>query len=125
NAAPVTVSNANPVVVQWNHTVGSSKKPYVVVSVSLKLSGGAATVGSVTWASEADGQNQAATFLGAATNGTTVRAELWGVANPQPGTHRVSVSVNNAGGQNLVVVAGAKSFTNVFQSSAVDRKSVV
>jgi len=44
-----TTSNANPVAVSWNHTVGAAKKPYLVVGVSLKLSGGAATVGSVTY----------------------------------------------------------------------------
>ncbi|HEV8435199.1 MAG TPA: hypothetical protein VGR95_17445, partial [Thermoanaerobaculia bacterium] len=116
-AAP-TVSNANPVAVSWNHTVGTAKKPYVIVSVAFKLNGGGATVGSVTYGTEAGGPSSAMTFLGAATNGTTTRAELWGLANPLPGTHTITVNVTNAGGQNLAVVAGAKSFTNVFQSSA-------
>ncbi|HEY2090978.1 MAG TPA: C25 family cysteine peptidase [Thermoanaerobaculia bacterium] len=118
SVAAATASNANPVVVSWNHTVGTAKKPYVIVSVSLKLSAGGATVGSVTYGSEAGGPTSAMTFLGAATNGTTTRAELWGLSNPLPGTHTITVSVTNAGGQNIVVVAGAKSFTNVFQSDA-------
>lgn len=118
SVAAATASNANPVAVSWNHTVGTAKKPYVVVSVSLKLNGGAATVGGVTYGSEAGGPASAMTLLGAATNGTTTRAELWGLANPLPGTHTITVSVTNGGGQNIVVVAGAKSFTNVFQSAA-------
>ncbi|HEX3107559.1 MAG TPA: hypothetical protein VHU41_00590, partial [Thermoanaerobaculia bacterium] len=118
SVAAATASNANPVAVSWNHTVGSAKKPYVIVSVSLKLNGGAATVGSVTYGSEAGGPASGMTFLGAATNGTTARAELWGLPNPLPGTHTITVSVTNGGGQTLAVVAGAKSFTNVFQSNA-------
>jgi uncharacterized repeat protein (TIGR01451 family) len=119
NAAPATASTANPINVSWNHTVGLAKKPYLVVGVSLKLNGGGATVSGVTYGSEAGGQFQAMTLLGAATNGTTVRAELWGLANPVAGTHQITVAVANAGAQNVVVVAGAKSFTNVFQSSAI------
>ncbi|HEX3582855.1 MAG TPA: C25 family cysteine peptidase [Thermoanaerobaculia bacterium] len=117
-AAAATVSNANPVTLSWNHTVGAAKKPYVVVSVSFKLNGGAATVGSVTYGSETGGPSSAMTFLGAATNGTTTRAELWGLSNPLPGTHTITVSITNGGAQSLAVAAGAKSFTNVFQSNA-------
>src|SRR4051812_47668286 len=79
NATPATGSNANPVNVSWNHTVGLAKKAAIVVSVSLDLSGGGATVGTVTYGSEAGGSAQAMTFLGAATNGTAQRAELWGL----------------------------------------------
>src|SRR5206468_1919844 len=93
-------------------------KPYLVVGVSLDLNGGAATVGTVTWGSEAGGPQQAMTFLGAATNGTIERAELWGLPNPTPGTHTISVSVTNGGGQNVVVVGGSKSFSNVLQTAA-------
>ena len=118
NTATATASTANPINVTWNHTVGSAKKPYLVVGVSLDLSGGGATVGSVTYGTEAGGPQQAMTFLGAATNGTNARAELWGLANPTPGTHTIQVSVANAGGQNVVVVGGAKSFTNVLETAA-------
>jgi uncharacterized repeat protein (TIGR01451 family) len=118
NATPATGSNANPVLVNWNHTVGLAKKAAIVVSVSLDLSGGAATVGTVTYGSEAGGSAQAMTFLGAATNGTAVRAELWGLANPTPGTHQITVSVTNGGGQTIGVIAGAKSFTNVLLTTA-------
>src|ERR1700757_2590731 len=69
SVAAATVSNANPVAVSWNHTVGTAKKPYVIVSISMKLNGGGATVGSVTYGSEAGGPKSAMTFLGAATNG--------------------------------------------------------
>src|SRR5437870_1429013 len=117
NAAPSTASTANPINVTWNHTVGLAKKATLVVSVSLDLSGGGATVGNVTYGNEAGGPNQAMVFLGAATNGTNVRAELWGLANPTPGTHQIQVSVTNGGGQNVVVIAGAKSFTNVLLTS--------
>ena len=59
NATPATGSNANPVLVNWNHTVGLAKKATLVVSVSLDLSGGGATVGNVTYGNEAGGPNQA------------------------------------------------------------------
>src|SRR5262245_57503603 len=84
-----SASTANPIVVTWNHTVGSGKKAALVVGISLDLNGGGATVGSVTWGSEAGGPQQALTFLGAATNGTNERAELWGLPNPTAGTHTI------------------------------------
>src|SRR5437588_3446442 len=118
NSAPATASTANPIIVTWTHTVSSAKKPYLVVGVSLDLNGGGATTGTVMWGSEAGGPQHAMTFLGAATNGTSERAELWGLANPTPGTHTIQVSVTNAGAQNVVVVGGSKSFTNVFQTAA-------
>src|SRR5437870_5780779 len=77
NATPATASTATPIAVSWNHTVGLSKKPYVVVGVSLKKNGGAQTVTSVFYGTEAGGPNLPMTNLGAATNGTTTRAELW------------------------------------------------
>ncbi len=118
NAAPATASVANPIAVSWNHTVGLAKKPYIAVSVALNRNGGAQTVTSVVYGTEAGGQNQAMTLLGSATNGTTERAEIWGLANPVAGTHQITVTVANAGGQNTAVVAGARSFTNVFQTAA-------
>lgn len=125
NSAPITVNNANPVNISWNHTIGLAKKEYLVVGVSMKLNGGAATVASVTYGTEAGGPSTStntASFtmvrLGFISNGTTTRAELWGLPGPQPGTHQITVSVTNGGGQNLVVVAGAKSFSNVFQTAA-------
>ena len=118
NATPATASAANPITVNWNHTVSLAKKPYVTVSVSLDKNGGAQTVTSVVYGTEAGGPNLAMTLLGAATNGTIDRAEIWGLAGPTPGTHQITVTVANAGGQNTVVVAGARSFTNVFQTTA-------
>jgi uncharacterized repeat protein (TIGR01451 family) len=125
NAATATASVANPVAVSWNHTVGLSKKPYLVVEVSLKLNGGGATVSGVAYGTEAGGPssggpaaNTTMVFLGAATNPTVTRAELWGIAGPVPGTHQITVTVANGGGQNIVVAAGAKSFFNVFQTAA-------
>ncbi|HJW93500.1 MAG TPA: C25 family cysteine peptidase [Thermoanaerobaculia bacterium] len=118
NATPVTASNTNPVVVTWNHIVGLSKKPYLVVGVSIDRSGTAPTVTSVVFGSEAGGPQQAMTNISAVNNGTAVRAELWGVANPTPGTHQITVTVANPGGVTIAVVAGAKSFFNVFQTAA-------
>ncbi|HXH42060.1 MAG TPA: C25 family cysteine peptidase [Thermoanaerobaculia bacterium] len=118
NAAVATTSTGNPVTVNWNHTVSLVKKPYIVVSVAIDKNGGAQTVTTVTFGSEAGGPNQAMTLLGSATNGTIDRAELWGLAGPTAGTHQITVSVANAGGQSTVVIAGAKSFTNVFQTAS-------
>src|SRR5712692_7496228 len=118
NTPIATASTANPIVVTWNHTVGLAKKPYLVVGVSLDLNGGGPTVSGVIYGNEAGGPTQNMTLLGAATNGTAERAELWGLANPTPGTHQIQVSVTNGAGANVVVVGGAKSFTNVFQTAA-------
>ncbi|MEA2336365.1 MAG: large repetitive protein, partial [Thermoanaerobaculia bacterium] len=118
NATPATVSTANPVVVSWNHTVGSAKKPYVAVSVAIDRNGGAQTVTSVVFGTEAGGPNQNMTLLGGVNNGTIDRAEIWGLIGPTPGVHQITVTVANAGAQNTVVIAGAKSFSNVFQSAA-------
>src|SRR2546423_10922708 len=104
NATPATASTANPILVTWNHTTGLAKKAALVVSVSLDLNAGGATLGSVTYGTEAGGPAQAMSPLGAATNGTNERAELWGLANPAAGTHTIQVSVTNAGAQNVVVV---------------------
>jgi uncharacterized repeat protein (TIGR01451 family) len=118
NAATTTVSNANPIVVSWNHTVSLAKKPYIVVSVAMDENGGAATVSGVVYGTEAGGPVLAMTPLGTATNGTIEHAELWGLAGPTAGTHQITVTIANGGGNNIVVAAGAKSFTNVFQTSA-------
>jgi len=117
-AATATTSTGNPVNVSWNHTVSLTKKPYIVVSVAINKNGGAQTVTTVTYGTEAGGPNLAMTLLGSATNGTIDRAELWGLAGPTAGTHQITVSVANAGGQSTVVIAGAKSFTNVFQTAS-------
>jgi len=119
NAATATVSTANPIpTISWNHTTGSAKKRYIVVSVAIKRNAGTQTVTSVTYATEAGGANLAMTLLGAATNGTNERAELWGLSGPTAGIHQISVVVANPGGQSTAVVAGARSFTNVFQTAA-------
>src|SRR5439155_25948823 len=78
----------------------------------------ASTVGSVIYGNEAGGPAQNMIFLGAATNGTAECAELWGLGNPTPGTQPIQVSVSNGGAANVVVVVGAKSFFNVFQTAA-------
>ena len=59
NTATATASTANPILVTWNHTTGLAKKAALVVSVSLDLNGGAATVGTVTYGTEAGGPGQA------------------------------------------------------------------
>ncbi|HYU24112.1 MAG TPA: hypothetical protein VEO74_02835, partial [Thermoanaerobaculia bacterium] len=118
NTAIATASTGNPIVVTWNHTVGLAKKPYLVVGVSLDRNAAASTVGSVIYGNEAGGPAQTMIFLVAATNGTAERAELWGLANPTPGTHQIQVSVTNGAAANVVVVGGAKSFFNVFQTAA-------
>jgi len=97
NATPATTSAANPIAVSWNHTVSLAKKPYIVVSVAIDKNGGAQTVTTVTYGTEVGGPNLAMTFLGAATNGTIDRAELWGLSGPTAGTHQITVSVANGG----------------------------
>jgi hypothetical protein len=118
NASPAVVSAANPVATSWNHTVGSAKKSYLAVSVAIDKNGGGQTVTSVVFGTEAGGPNQAMAVLGTATNGTIDRAEIWGLAGPTAGTHQITVTVANGGGQNTVLVAGAKSFSNVFQTAS-------
>ena len=117
NATPTTTSAAAAVPVTWNHTVGLAKKPYLVVGVSIDRSGGGALVGNVIYGNEAGGPGSNMTLLGAVNNGTAVRTELWGLANPTPGTHQIAVNVTNAAAVNISVVAGAKSFFNVFQTA--------
>ncbi len=121
SVAAATTSTGAPVTVSWNHTVGSAKKPYIVVSVAIDRNGGnSQVVTGVTYGTEAGGPTVPMTFLGSSTSTTNTidRAELWGLAGPAAGTHQITVSVSNAGGQSTVVIAGAKSFTNVFQTSA-------
>lgn len=118
NAAVATTGTGNPLTVSWNHTVSLAKKPYIAVSVAIKRNGGAQTVTSVVYGTEAGGPVLPMTLLGASTNGTNDRAEIWGLAGPTAGTHQITVTVANAGGQNTAVVAGAKSFTNVFQTAS-------
>ncbi len=118
NASPATVNTANPTTITWNHTTGLSKKPYLTVGVSIKRNGGTATVTSVVYGTEAGGPVLNMTALGAATNGSNARAELWGLPGPTPGTHQITVTVANPGGQQMAIVAGAKSFSNVFQTAA-------
>ena len=118
STATETVSTANPTTISWNHTTSQNKKTYITVGVSLKLNGGTASVTSVTYGTEAGGPNLAMASLGAVSNGTNVRAELWGLAGATSGTHQITLVVGNPGGQQMVIVAGAKSFTNVLQTAA-------
>ena len=118
NAAPATVSGANPTTITWNHTTGLAKKAYLTVGVSIKRNAGTATVTSVVYGTEAGGPNLTMLALGAATNGTIARAELFGLPGPTPGTHQITVTVADPGGQQMAIVAGAKSFSNVFQTAA-------
>ncbi|MEA2329270.1 MAG: large repetitive protein, partial [Thermoanaerobaculia bacterium] len=117
NASPATVSTAASIPVSWNHTIGTAKKPYLTVSVAIDRNGGAQTA-SVVFGTEVGGPVQTMTLLGSVNNGTNVRAEIYGLANPTSGTHQITVTVaNGGGGTNTVVVAGAKSFSNVFQTA--------
>jgi uncharacterized repeat protein (TIGR01451 family) len=118
NATPATVSAAASITVSWNHTIGTAKKEYLTVSVAIDKNNSAQTVSGVSFGTEAGGPLQGMTLLGSATNGTAERAEIWGLANPTAGTHQITVTVANAGTANTVVVAGAKSFSNVFQTAA-------
>ena len=117
NATPATTSTATSVNVSWNHIVGLAKKPYLVVQVSIDRSANNVFVGGVTYGSEAGGPAQAMAVIAAVNNGTIVRSELWGLPNPTPGTHQITVTVTNAAGANISIVAGAKSFSNVFQTA--------
>jgi uncharacterized repeat protein (TIGR01451 family) len=117
NASPATVSTAASIPVSWNHTIGTAKKPYLTVSVAIEKNGGAQT-GAVVFGTEAGGPKQAMTLLGSVNNGTIDRAEIYGLANPTSGTHQITVTVaNGGGGTNTVVIASAKSFSNVFQTA--------
>jgi uncharacterized repeat protein (TIGR01451 family) len=116
-AAPVTVSTANPTAVSWNHTTSTAKKVYLVVGVSIRLNGGTGAVTTLQYGSETAGPAQNMILLGAVNNGTSVRSELWGLAAPQSGTHQITVTIANAGGQQMAIVAGSKTFSNVLQSA--------
>src|SRR2546423_8169533 len=118
NMAVATASTANPINATWNHTTGLAKKAALVVSVSLDLNGGGATVGSVTYGTEAGGPAQAVIFLGAATNGTNERAQLWGLSNPAPGTHTIQGRVPNPGAHTLLVLAGLNASHYLLQALA-------
>ncbi|MEA2238806.1 MAG: hypothetical protein QOC81_3530 [Thermoanaerobaculia bacterium] len=117
-SSPITVSNANPTAISWTHTTGSAKKTYLTVGISIKRNGGTSTVTTVTYGSEVGGPLQAMSLLGSINNGTNVRAEIWGVAAPTAGTHTITISVANPGAQQMAIVAGAKSFSNVFQTNS-------
>src|SRR5258708_13914885 len=119
NASPATVSAAAAITVLWNHTTGLAKREYLVVGVSVKLSGGGATVGGVVYGNEAGGPASNMVLVGEAAKGTNERGGVWGLGGPTPGTHQIAVTITNGGGgPNVVVVAGAKSFSNVFQTAA-------
>lgn len=119
NATPATNTTATNPTITWNHTVGSAKKPYLVVGVSIDRAGNAnPAVTGILYGNEAGGPDSAMVNLGAINNGSNVRTELWGLANPTPGTHQIAVTVTNPGAVNISIVAGAKSFTNVFQTAA-------
>jgi uncharacterized repeat protein (TIGR01451 family) len=117
-ASPITVSNANPTAISWTHTTGSAKKTYLTVGVSIRRNAGTGAVTTATYGTEAGGPVQAMTLLGSINNGTSARAEIWGLVAPTAGTHTITISVANTGGQQMAIVAGAKSFSNVFQTAA-------
>ena len=118
NASPATSSTAASIPVSWNHTIGTAKKPYLTVSVAIDRNGGTQTVSSVVFGTEAGGPVQGMTLLGSINNGTNVRAEIYGLANPTAGTHQITVTVaNGGGGTSTGIVAGGKSFSNVFQTA--------
>src|SRR5207244_383448 len=71
----------------------------------------------VVYGTEGGGPNQAMTLLGAISNGTNVRTELWGLANPTAGTHQITVSITSGSARNRTVVAGSQSFSGVDQSA--------
>lgn len=79
----------------------------VVVGVTLRQGN---TCSSVTYA----GSNL--TQLGAVTNGTDVRVELWGIVSPATGANNVVVT-HTATGSNGRVVSGAVSLTGTDTSS--------
>ncbi len=116
NAPSATVSTAVSIPVSWNHTIGTAKKEYLTVSVAIRRNGGTQT-GAVTFGTEVGGANQVMTLLGSVSNGTIDRAEIFGLANPTAGTHLITVTVTNGGGTSTVVIASAKSFSNVFQTA--------
>jgi uncharacterized repeat protein (TIGR01451 family) len=117
-ASPVTVSTANPTAISWMHTTSTAKKAYLTVGVSIRRNGGTGAVTTVQYGSETAGPVQNMILLGAVNNGTSVRAELWGLAAPQSGTHQITVTIANAGGQQMAITAGSKTFSNVLQSAA-------
>src|SRR3954452_24259553 len=118
NMATATVSTATSITASWSHTVGAAKKPYLVVGISMDKNGGGQTVTTVQYGNEAGGPKQDMQFLGTASNGTIVRAELWGLAAPVAGTHTILVTVANAGGNNTAIIGSSKSFSNVFQTAS-------
>lgn len=90
----------------WSHTVGAGSNRILVVGVSIRNSAGQ-TVSSVTYA------GVGLTFIGAQSNGTNSRIEMWRLLAPATGTNSIVVTMS-AGAH---FVGGAASFTGVDQTT--------
>ncbi|HMC69378.1 MAG TPA: DUF11 domain-containing protein, partial [Mycobacteriales bacterium] len=85
--------------------------------ISIDLSTRAGNATGVVYGTEGGGPNQAMTLLGSLSNGTNVRVELWGLANPASGTHQITATISNPNTRNYTVVAGSQSFSGVDQTA--------
>ena len=98
-------ANGNTTSLSWSHTVGSSgTNRIIVVGIETK---GATVVSGVTYA----GQDLA--LIGALSNGTSTRTELWYRVAPATGTNSVVVTLPSK----TQTVGGATSWTEVHQTT--------
>jgi hypothetical protein len=82
---PASAAIASGSSIQFDHTVVTSSNGYLVVGVSVRSS--AVTVSSISYG------GVALRPIVAASAGGYCRAELWGLAGPEPGAHPVQVTL--------------------------------
>lgn len=92
----------------WSHTVSSGNNRILIVGVSIRNSS-SQTVGSVTYG------GTGLTFVGATTNSTNARVEIWRLLAPATGTNNIVVTL--AASANGRFVGAAASFTEVDQTT--------
>ncbi len=103
--------------ITWNHRTAGANL-YLIVGVSIRNNAGQTILapGGVTYA----GADLA--FLGAQNNGTNVRVELWGLANPALGNNNIISRLT--GTETARMVGGSISFTGVDQAAPIDAAAV-
>jgi hypothetical protein len=104
-ASSAVNSTATTNTLSWSHTTSGSDR-ILIVGVSIRNES-SETVSTVTYGTGN------LTFVGAATNGTACRAEIWQLVNPATGANTVTVTLS-AGSK---FVGGAVTFTGVHQTT--------
>lgn len=107
DAAGSVVQNANATSFTWSHTVSGSNR-FLVVGVSIRNQQ-SETASSVTYA------GTPLTFVGARSNETSTRVEIWQLVAPAVGTDDVVVTLSAS----AKIVGGAISLTGVDQTTPI------